>query len=163
MRRALNVAGGVALGLALSQFPEFSQQYAQRLGGAVDELHAIVTEFDAAAAREGLSRDEALVRYEDNADTFIAGRGTDMGITIARYERLSSHLSVLESAGPLGRLTGLAQYYDPQIGARAFEAYKPGVPVTTEGFVYAGVGILAGYGIVALLTAPLRRRRNRRV
>jgi hypothetical protein len=38
MRRSLSLLGGLGLGLALSQFPEYAQQYTQRLGGAVDEL-----------------------------------------------------------------------------------------------------------------------------
>ena len=40
--RAIAVAGGLAGAAGLSQFPEFSQQYVQRLGGAVDELTAVV-------------------------------------------------------------------------------------------------------------------------
>lgn len=159
MRRIFNILGGVGLGLTLSQFPEFSQQYEQRLGGAVDELHAIVVDFDADAAREGLNREQALARYETHPDTFIIGRGADMSATIVRYDRLSSHLATLQNAGPVERLSGLAQYYDPEISARAFEAYKPAVPLTVEGFAYAGAGVLGGYGIVGLLGLPFRRRR----
>ncbi|NRB05388.1 MAG: DUF2937 family protein, partial [Rhodobacteraceae bacterium] len=44
--RAIALAGGLAGGLSLSQFPEFSQQYLQRLGGAVDALAVVVTDFD---------------------------------------------------------------------------------------------------------------------
>ena len=33
---------GLLLGFALSQTPEFAQQYRQRLGGAIDELQRIV-------------------------------------------------------------------------------------------------------------------------
>ncbi|MCK4862479.1 MAG: DUF2937 family protein, partial [Rhodobacteraceae bacterium] len=35
------IVGAVALGVSMSQFPEFTQQYQQRLGGAVDELRII--------------------------------------------------------------------------------------------------------------------------
>ena len=38
MRRALSVLGGLALGFGFAQFPEYAQQYEQRLGGAVDEV-----------------------------------------------------------------------------------------------------------------------------
>ena len=41
--------GGLALGVVLSQFPEYAQQYTQRLGGAVDELRIITEDFDRAA------------------------------------------------------------------------------------------------------------------
>jgi len=53
MRRTLGILGGLALGLTLSQFPEYAQQYVQRLGGAVDELRIIVEDFDRAPPRRG--------------------------------------------------------------------------------------------------------------
>ena len=42
MRRALSILGGLVLGFGFAQFPEYAQQYEQRLGGAVDELRIIV-------------------------------------------------------------------------------------------------------------------------
>ena len=54
--RAITMAGGLVGAAGLSQFPEFSQQYVQRLGGAVDELSRFVAEFDADAAAVGMTR-----------------------------------------------------------------------------------------------------------
>ena len=65
MRRTLGILGGLALGLCLSQFPEYAQQYTQRLGGAVDELHIITTEFEVAAKEAGLTLEQAIDRYCD--------------------------------------------------------------------------------------------------
>ena len=42
--RALTLAAGLTGAAGASQFPEFSQQYVQRLGGAVDELTRFVAE-----------------------------------------------------------------------------------------------------------------------
>ena len=78
MRRAVASIGGLGLALALSQFPEYAQQYTQRLGGAVDELRVITEEFDRAASAGGLGRDAALARYNSSNDEFLAGRGTSM-------------------------------------------------------------------------------------
>ena len=50
IRRLISIVGGVGLGLVASQFPEYAQQYEQRLGGAVDELRVFVEKFDASAA-----------------------------------------------------------------------------------------------------------------
>lgn len=162
MRRTLNIIGGAALGLSLSQFPEYAQQYEQRLGGAVDELQAVISDFDATASAQGLDRDEALARYDSNPDVFIIGRGMDMRKTIARYERLSAHLEALETTGPLTHVTALLQNYDPQIAQSALDAYAPAVPTTLEGAGWAGAGAVGGYGLMALLTAPFRRRRSAR-
>ena len=58
--RALTLVGSLIAGAGASQFPEFSQQYAQRLGGAVGALSEVVADFDASAVAEGLTRPQAL-------------------------------------------------------------------------------------------------------
>ena len=83
MRRALATLGGLGLAIACSQFPEYAQQYEQRLGGAVDELRIIVADFDADARKFGLSREEALGRYAASPDPFIMARGPT--IDVAAY------------------------------------------------------------------------------
>jgi hypothetical protein len=162
MRRILSVIGGLAVGLVLSQFPEYAQQYTQRLGGAVDELRIITEEFDSAADRAGLSRDAAIGRYAITGDDFIEGRGLSMAQTFARYQQLSATLERIQNADAAERLTLLPQFMDSEIGARALENFQPAVPVTMEGFAYAGGGFLIGYlltsGLVRFLMLPFRRR-----
>ncbi|MDR3475428.1 MAG: DUF2937 family protein [Devosia sp.] len=166
MRRSLGVAGGLVLGVALSQFPEYAQQYAQRLGGAVDELHAITADFDNAAAAAGLTRNAALDRYAHSPDTFLAGRGVSMSGTFARYAELSTTLQELKGADPLQRLRLLPAYFDTDVGGRTLDSFEPAVPVTPEGFAYAAAGFALGYLVVSVLCAvlllPFRWRRRRR-
>ena len=81
VRRFIAGAGGAALAVMLSQFPEYAQQYTQRLGGAVDELRVITEDFDRAAEAGGLNRAEAIERYSVSNDDFLAGRGTSMTAT----------------------------------------------------------------------------------
>ncbi len=163
MRRTLSVIGGLALGIALSQFPEYAQQYTQRLGGAVDELRVIATEFEGAAGAAGLSREQALARYAAVNDDFIEGRGLSMGQTIARYEMLSATLVEIEGASGWDRFTLMPKYLDSDIGRRTLDAFQPAVPVTLEGFVYALAGFAVGYlvtsGLVRFAMLPFRRRR----
>jgi hypothetical protein len=133
--------GGFLLAIALSQFPEYAQQYTQRLGGAVDELRVLVQDFDRAATDSGLTRSDALGRFATTGDTFIQGRGTSMERTFARY-------------------------LDTEIGARTLDNFQPAVPVTMEGFAYAAAGLLLGYlltsGLLRFLMLPFRRRRRLR-
>ena len=68
LSKVITLAGGVAGAASFSQFPEFSQQYIQRMGGAVDELTRFVAEFDADAAELGLSRQAALVDLAAGGD-----------------------------------------------------------------------------------------------
>ncbi len=165
IRRLISIAGGVALGVAASQFPEFAQQYQQRLGGAVDELHAFVEKFDASAQSAGLTRKQALSTYAQTGNGFLTHRGEDVGQTIARYDRLETQLTALENANIVTRVTDMALYYDPDVAEGALETYKPAVPVTPEGFIYAGTGLVVGYLLFAALgwagARPFRRRRRR--
>lgn len=162
MRRALGILGGIGLALGLSQFPEYNQQYIQRLGGAVDELAAITAEFDAAATRAGITRTEALGRYAAVGDDFIAERGDDMSDIFARHQRLSAHLDALRGAGPVDRLASFGRYYDPELAERTLGDFRPAVPATGEGLAYAGAGLAAGYalvaGLISLVLLPFRRR-----
>jgi hypothetical protein len=166
MRRTLGILGGLALGFALSQFPEYAQQYVQRLGGAVDELRIIVEDFDRGAAEAGLTRDQALARFAGVNDSFIAGRGEAAAATIARYETLSATLSEIRGASGWERFVHLPDYLDSEVGRRALADYQPALPVTLEGFAYAGVGFAIGYvalsALVAVLLLPFRRRRPKR-
>ena len=165
MRRALGVLGGLCLGVALSQFPEYAQQYTQRLGGAVDELKVITEEFDASALSGGLTRQQALDRYVASADAFLKDRGVSMERTFLRYGNLRLALEEIQGADALERLRSMPAYLDTEIGSRTLENFKPAVPVTPEGFLYAGAGFLLGYALVSalvtLLTLPFRRRRTK--
>lgn len=163
MRRMIAGVGGLGLALVLSQFPEYAQQYTQRLGGAVDELRVITEDFDRAAAEGGLDRATALGRYEASNDDFLAGRGSSMTSTFQRYDQLSATLARIENADAIERLQSLPAFLDTDIGRRTLESYKPAVPVTMEGILYAGGGFILGYlvlsGIWRFVTLPFRRRR----
>lgn len=165
MRRLIAGAGGIFLAVVLSQFPEYAQQYTQRLGGAVDELRVITEDFDRAAAAAGMDRHAALQRYNASSDAFLAGRGDSMARTFTRYSELSNTLLRIEGAGPIERLRTLPAYLDSDIGRRTLENYQPAVPVTMEGILYAGGGFILGYlvlsGLVRFLALPFRRGRGR--
>jgi hypothetical protein len=165
MRRTVSIVGGLALGVILSQFPEYAQQYTQRLGGAVDELRIITAEFDTAAAAAGLTREAALARYAAVDDDFLQGRGVSMAETFRRYEALTATLVEIQGASGWERFTLMPKYLDSDIGERTMQNFQPGVPVTMEGFAYAGAGFLAGYlavsGVMRFLMLPFRRRPKR--
>lgn len=163
MRRTLAAIAGLALGATLSQFPEYAQQYVQRLGGAVDELRVITEDFDRSARDAGLSRETAIERFSTTGDSFVGGRGQAMARTFERYELLSQTLAEVEGATGWRRFAELPKYLDTEIGARTLGAYKPAIPVTVEGFSYAAAGFVLGYlsfsALLRFLMLPFRRRR----
>lgn len=160
--RALALAGGLAGGAGLSQFPEFSQQYYQRLSGAVDELRVVATAFDTTARLSGLSRDEALAQMGGSA--FEDSLKATMTDQLTRYDRLEAARLALKGRGPLERLLHPLSFADPALARRTLDDFKPAVPLTADGAILAGVGFMAGWGLIAglfaLLLRPFRRRRT---
>ncbi|APE42895.1 hypothetical protein BOO69_05255 [Sulfitobacter alexandrii] len=157
--RMLTLAGGLAGAAGLSQFPEFSQQYTQRLGGAVDALAEVVADFDASAAAVGLGREQALAQMQGTE--FLDRRRADMAATFRRYDRLRADLAAIEGQGPFMRAYHAARLTDRQIARAAWAAYRPAVPVHFAGLVFAAVGFVLGVAVCGalcrLLAAPFRR------
>ena len=103
---------------------------------------------------------QALARYEHSPDTFLAARGQSMSSTFARYAQLSAALEEIRGAGPVQRLRLLPAFLDTDVGERTLADFKPAVPVTMEGFLYAAAGIFIGYflfsALFSLLMLPFR-------
>jgi len=158
--RSIALAGGLAGAATSAQFPEFSQQYMQRLGGAVDALGEVVADFDASAKASDLSRDEALAQMQGTE--FLERRRSDMIRSIARYTELRSDLAVLEGQGPFTRAYNARRFTDPEIARAAWAAFKPAIPVDFAGLMFAGAGFFAGLLGVSLLGGVLRMPFRRR-
>ncbi len=153
--RALTLSAAVLGGAGASQFPEYSQQYLQRLSGAVDELTIITTAFDATATAAGLSREDALAELQGTS--FLAGHRNDMTNTFARYEKLSADLMALEDASPFTRALQAWRMTDSDVAHKAWGDFEPALPVTTEGATFAGIGALFGWLTLAGLWALMAR------
>lgn len=151
---------GLLCGVITSQVPEFAQQYRQRLGGALDELTAIIDEFRTDASKYGMDERQAVAALEKNTDQLARDRGQAMARTMQRRDRLAEQSTSFETAGPYARLLVFARDFDPQLASRAWSSFEPAVPVTSEGFATAGAGTVAGYAVLRLLAAPFRRRRK---
>lgn len=160
MLRIIILSGGLLVGAGASQFPEFSQQYIQRLGGAVDALGEVVADFDASAAAEGLTRAQALEQMRGT--DFIARRRIDMERTFERHVNLSEDLEVLRQAGPFMRAYHGARFRDRDVAKAAWANYQPALPFNLTGAIFAGFGFIAGLigirCVCAVLRLPFRRR-----
>lgn len=162
--RIIPLAGGLVGALTLSQFPEFSQQYLQRLSGAVDELRSVTIMFDAASSAAGKTREEALDELRSGNSQLVSQIGSDMADRIYRYERLNADYQALAPATPVVRLSRFYRMRDRELVERTWAHYQPAVPVTVDGFITAGIGFAAGWALIAgflsLLLRPLRRARK---
>jgi hypothetical protein len=157
--KVLTLAGGLAGAAGLSQYPEFSQQYIQRLGGQVDALSVIVADFDRSATDNNLTREAALDQLQGTA--FLAARKVDMQNAFARFDRLSADLTFLRLATPIERIAMPHRLADTETFNATWADFRPAVPLTAAGAVATGVGFVAGWGVLSLLLGlvlwPFRR------
>lgn len=161
MLRVLTIAGGLAGAAGLSQYPEFSQQYTQRLAGQVDALSEVVADFEASALRSGLTRTQA---FEQMVGTqFLEDRQADMRRTFTRHAALSDNLEQLRAASAMQRLTMPQRLMDSETLQKTWTDFAPAVPLSASGAVAAGAGFVGGWAVLAALLAllawPFRRKR----
>jgi hypothetical protein len=158
----LALAIGFLCALLGAQWPEFSEQYRQRLGGALDELRRIVAAFEAEAESHSLTPAEAVARLKDNSDPLARERGADIDGDIAREARLERQIAELREAGPLRRLVVMAGDLDPATAGQALRDFEPAIPVTSEALIVGGLALVLGWGGTHLCAWPIRRRRQAR-
>lgn len=155
LTRALALTAGLTGAVGVAQFPEYSQQYVQRLGGAVDELSRFMDEFDADAARLDMSRSAALVDLAQG-NQMGAARADTIVRTIERHERFSRDLEQMQGLGPFSRARYATRFTDGELAGRVWENYKPAMPVTFEGAMFAELGFLSGLALFSVLIYLLR-------
>jgi hypothetical protein len=162
--KILTLAGGISGAAAFSQYPEFSQQYIQRLAGQVDALQIVVADFDRSAAASGLTRVAALDELQGTA--FLAARKADMQNAFGRYDQLSKNLTFLRLATPMERVAMPHRLADPDTFNATWSDFRPALPLTVEGAVTGGLGFVSGWGavglVLSLLAWPFRRRQPAR-
>jgi hypothetical protein len=148
-----------------SQGPEFSQQYRQRLGGAIDEMRTVIERFDADARANNESRESAIGRLRGNRDDLASRQGAAMQGNVERLARLEAHRQLMLEAGPFSRVGLLLRDGDTDLMRAVYREFKPAVPVTEEGVLSAAGGFVAVWGGILLFASFVKSlwpRRSRR-
>ena len=160
MIRVLCLVGGLMGAAGLSQFPEFSQQYLQRLAGQVDELTRQVVEFDQTALADGMGREEMLQAMAETP--LVASQEPMWRRTFARHARLSENLMILREASPMERLMMPHRMADTATVQAVWSDFTPAMPLSVAGAASTGTGFLGGWAIFAALlgalTLPFRKK-----
>lgn len=148
--RVVALAAGLAVAGGLSQFPEYSQQYTQRLAGAVGALSDVVEAFDADARRLEMTRAEALQELSESGRMGEA-RAQSMRIVFARHDRLSQDLAALKNASPVARVARAWRMNDAEIARQAWQDFRLAVPLSSQSLVLALLGFLGGWALTGML------------
>ena len=165
--RRIALAIGLLFGVIGAQWPEFAQQYRQRLGGALDELNRMIAEFDQQAQSQSLTREQGLERLERNDDPLARQRADAVNEEIDRAGRLSRQKQAFADAGSVNRLIALVENFDSATLAQAWRDFEPALPVTSEAFIIGGSALVIGWSLTHAAAWPIRTRvrrgRGRRV
>lgn len=160
--RVLCVLGAIVF----SQGPEFMQQYLQRLGGHLDEARRHLLQFEKVAEQSGLSLERLIQQTNANADPAVAKLGGVMDAAAERVAELEAAQQAILHAAVWERPVAFLRHVDADIAQATWAIYKPAVPTTVEGLVYAAIGmavLLALYHVglryPAVRLARARRRR----
>ena len=144
--RALCVLG--AAGLA--QGPEFFQQYLQRLGGHLDEARRALARFELVAKESGLTLAQLIETTRAQPAAPVVKLGDVIVEAQQRVESLTVAEAALREAGVWSRPWVFLRQVDAEIARGTWAAFRPAVPVTTEGLVYAVAGMLLALGVYHL-------------
>jgi len=152
--RILCVAGAVLF----SQAPEFMQQYLQRLGGHLAEARRQLAQFEDVARQAGRTLQELVAQYATNADPTVVGMGRLMSETETRVNALSASEAALRDASVWERPFVFLRHLDSEIASGTAGVFKPAVPTTIEGTLYALMGVVVILVAYHGVLAPLARR-----
>ncbi len=136
--RVLCVLGAVAF----CQLPEFIQQYLQRLGGRLDEARRQLAQFETVAAQSKLTLVQFIERTSINTDEAVAKLSGVMQDTIDRVAELADAEAAIRNASLWEKPFVFFAQLDRSIASATLDVYRPAVPTTTEGVIYATAGML---------------------
>lgn len=149
---------GLVLAGGLSQFPEFAQQYTQRVGGAFFETRDVADGFRADATANNKTVPEAVAEYRKAGTTFMADRAASVEAVMTREAYLKQHYETLVHSNGYNQLVEFLRARDIGLAKDTLAIYKPAMPLTFEGAAHAALGFLAGFGLLRLGSLFRRRR-----
>ncbi len=145
----------VVSALAFSQLPLYMQQYEQQLIGRIDELKLQMDAFTKAA--NGYSLDVYIEKFTSHSDPFFANHGKLLIALTERYNTLKSSYVSLESASVFSKPFLFLTHVKADIASSTWSHFDLGLPLTSEGAVYALIGVLIGMMGIKLLCYPFRK------
>jgi hypothetical protein len=157
MRTWLLIGISVVFAVLFGQAPEFAQQYAQRLGGAIDELDRIVRHFDEDSRRSGYDRPGALALMGRNQEQLIRDQASRMSDTIDRLAKLRAQQSAMNQPGSFSRVAAFANGYDQDIASRTWRDFQFALPISVDAMLFMGASFIISLLLLWSAAAGLGR------
>lgn len=151
--RILCVAGAVLF----AQGPEFMQQYLQRLGGHLAEAHRFLAGFHSTADQAGITFERLVSQTAASPDQAVARLAVVMTDAAERVAQLQLAYDALVGAAAWERPFVFLRHLDWAIMRGTAAIFKPAVPTTVEGLLYAVAGMITLLTVYHLGLKPLAR------
>jgi hypothetical protein len=145
----LGMCGGALL---FSQLPLFIQYYTQQLVGRVYELQWQVEAIRQVAIQSGKGLDQYIQKFILSTDPDFVLQGQLMQQMMSRWHYYSEGLLALEHASLWMQPLIFLRYFDWSVARSTYDNYTAGLTLNSEGLVFGGLGMIAGY----LLALSLR-------
>ena len=160
MKLVFTIITALLFGSLLSQFPEFYQQYLQRLGGQLDGIRLEITDLDQRAESVQKNRFEYIRRLLENDDPIVQNEGDNLARLLGKQIKLQRTFDDLNSSNPLWRSVRFAHHFNNEIAIPTLDSFRPAIPITVEGAYYFSLGAFLGWFFSWLLGRFLRRQKN---
>jgi len=160
MKSIFTIITVLLLGALLSQFPEFYQQYLQRVGGQLDGTRLEINDLDQRAASVQSNRFQYIRRLLENSDPIVQNEGHSLARLLGRQIKLQRTFHDLNGSDPLWRSVRFAQHFNNNIAISTLYSFRPAVPITVEGAYYFSLGAFLGWFASWLLGRSFRREKN---
>jgi hypothetical protein len=139
------------------------QQYLQRLEGHLDEARLSLERLRDLAAHSGMTLEQLVSGAAQNPDRAAGSLGEVVRSALLRADELGAADAALRQATAWTRPFAFLRHADWGIARATLSIYRPAVPTTAEGLVYAAAGMVAALGAYHLLVrGPIARALRRR-
>lgn len=162
LRGVIRTVTAIAVALVLSQEPEFARQYAQRLGGAVDEIERGLKNTTDEAVKLGLTLDQSIDKRLSSAEALTKADGRRLAHDRDRARNLREQYGAIVDGTMWDRLGIVLFGLDRHVASATLSIYVPALPLSVESGVAAGIGLIGGWLAAAVILFPFRRRAARR-
>lgn len=132
------------------QFPEFINQYIQRLSGHLEESKTQLLQFQSLAEQHFDGKLSLLVKqYKTNSDPVIVDSATVIEQLVERTVYLENHLALINTSDYVDQVYYFLTHLDSQIFIKTTEFYTLAIPLSVSalstGFIIASLFVLSNF------------------
>ena len=150
-------AVAVVCAIVFAQAPLFMEQYTHQLIGRESELRLQVETMHQSAAITGKTLEQLIQKFLGSSDADFASQGLLMQSIVDRWQHLSDALYAMQHSPAWEKPFTFLYQLNGDVFKSTLTHFSVGIPLTTEGGLYALAGIAVGYLICASIRKVIRK------